>query len=69
MISLRQTDEYGVHYATDTFLTLEDAKDALWNLECALDDSTSAARSYRLQDAIAQLRELINEQEQTNEED
>ena len=34
-----------------------------------IDDSTSAARSYRLQDAIAQLRELINEQEQTNEED
>ena len=68
MIDLIQYDEYNVPYAVDTFLTVNDAKDALWQMECALDDSTSAARSYRLQDAIAQLRELINEQEQTNEE-
>jgi hypothetical protein len=63
MIDLIQYDEYNVPYVVDTFLTVDDAKDALWQMECALDDSTSAARSYRLQDAIAQLRELINEQE------
>ena len=59
MISLTQRDEYGVTYCTDTFLTIEDAKDALWNLECALDDATSASRSYHLQDAIAELRAQI----------
>ena len=69
MIDLIQYDEYNVPYSVDTFLTVDDAKDALWQMECALDDSSSAAQSYRLQDAIAQLRELINEQEQTNEED
>lgn len=69
MIDLIQYDEYNVPYSVDTFLTVDDAKEALWQMECALDDSSSAAQSYRLQDAIAQLRELINEQEQTNEED
>ena len=59
MISLTQRDEYGVTYCTDTFLTIEDAKDALWNLECALDDATSVSRSYHLQDAIAELRAQI----------
>jgi len=59
MITLTQRDEYGVTYCTDTFLTIEDAKDALWNLECALDDATSASRSYHLQDAIAELRAQI----------
>lgn len=69
MIDLIQYDEYNVPYSVDTFLTVEDAKDALWQMECALDDSSSAAQSYRLQDAIAQLKELIAEQEQTDEED
>lgn len=69
MIDLIQYDEYNVPYSVDTFLTVEDAKDALWQMECALDDSSSAAQSYRLQDAIAQLKELITEQEQTDEED
>jgi hypothetical protein len=63
MIDLIQYDEYNVPYSVDTFLTIDDAKDALWQMECALDDSSSAAQSYRLQDAIAQLRELIDEQE------
>jgi hypothetical protein len=63
MITLTQRDEYGVTYCTDTFLTIEDAKDALWNLECALDDATSASRAYYLQDAIAELREQIAEAE------
>lgn len=68
MISITQRDEYGVTYCVDTFLTLEDAKDALWNLECELEDTTSASRSYHLQDAIAELRAQIAVQEQTNEE-
>lgn len=63
MIELIATDEYGVHYATDTFLSIEDAKDALWQLECALDDATTASRSYTLQGLIADLREQINEAE------
>ena len=66
MIDLIQYDEYNVPYSVDTFLTIDDAKDALWQMECALDDSTSASQSYRLQDAIAQLKDLINEQEQTH---
>ena len=68
MIDLAQVDEYGVTYCTDTFLTIEDAKDALYNLECALDDSTSASRSYYLQDLISQLRDQI-EQQESNDED
>lgn len=68
MINLAQVDEYGVTYCTDTFLTIEDAKDALYNLECALDDSTSASHSYFLQDLISQLRDQI-EQEEFNDED
>lgn len=66
MISLTQCDEYGVTYCTDTFLTIEDAKEALWNLECALDDATSASQSYRLQEVISQLRELIAEEEESD---
>jgi len=60
MIELTTIDEYGVHYATDTFLTIDDAKDALWALECALDDATTASRSYTLQGLIADLREQIS---------
>ena len=60
MIELIATDEYGVHYATDTFLSIDDARDALWALECALDDATTASRSYTLQGLIADLREQIS---------
>jgi hypothetical protein len=63
MIYLTQCDENGVPYAIDTFLTVDDAKDALWNLECRLDDATSASESYRLQGLIAELREQIAEEE------
>lgn len=63
MITITQRDEYGVTYAIDTFLTLEDAKGALYSLECELDDSTSASRSYHLQDVIAELRAQIEEAE------
>lgn len=63
MIELIQCDEYGVHYCTDTFLSIDDAKEALWNLECALEDATTSAQSYRLQDFIDQLRAQIEEAE------
>lgn len=63
MITLTQCDEYGITYCTDTFLTIEDAKDALYNLECALDAATTASQSYRLQDMIAELREQITNEE------
>jgi hypothetical protein len=62
MIELIQTDEYGVHHSTETFLTVDDARDALNQMECALDDAT-AAQSYRLQDLINQLKESIAEHE------
>ena len=65
MINITQQDEYGVTYCTNTFLTIEDAKDTLWQLECALDDSPTPARSYMLQDAIAQLREQIDSYEES----
>ena len=62
MIELIQTDEYGVHYSTETFLTVEDACDALNQMECALDDAVGA-QAYRLQDLINQLKESIAEHE------
>ena len=63
MIELIQTDEYGVHYSTETFLTVADAKDALNQMECALEDAVSATQSYRLQDLIDQLKDQITEHE------
>jgi hypothetical protein len=62
MIELIQTDEYGVHYSTETFLTVEDARDALNQMESALDDAT-VSQAYRLQDLINQLKESIAEHE------
>ena len=58
MIELIQTDEYGVHFSTETFLTVEDARDALNQMESALDDAT-VSQAYRLQDLINQLKESI----------
>ncbi len=66
MITLTSVDEYGVTYAIDTFLSIEDAKDALWQLECALDDAQSPSRYYHLQDAISNLRAQISEHEDSN---
>ncbi len=63
MISLVSVDEYGVTYAVDTFLSVQDAKDALWQLECYLDDAQTSARYYQLQDAISDLRTQIAEHE------
>lgn len=67
MIELTMVDEYGMHYATDTFLTIDDAKDALWRLECALEDAATESRSYNLQVLIADLREQIREAELSEE--
>jgi hypothetical protein len=63
MISLISVDEYGVTYAVDTFLTIEDAKDALWQLECYMEDAQTPSRCYQLQDAISDLRQQIAEHE------
>jgi hypothetical protein len=63
MIELTQTDEYGAHYCTETFLTVDDARDALNQMECALEDAISATQSYRLQDLINQLKEQIEQHE------
>jgi len=63
MITLTTLDEYGVTYAVDTFLSVEDAKDALWQMECTLDEMPHGARYYELQDAIADLRSQITEHE------
>ncbi len=67
MINLTSVDEYGVTYAVDTFLTIEDAKDALWQLESYLDEAQTSARYYQLQDAISDLRQQISEHESNDE--
>lgn len=69
MIELIQTDEYGVHYCTETFLTVEDAKFALNQMECSLEDVTSPTRAYKLQDLISQLQEAITDYEDDHSED
>ena len=66
MITLTSIDEYGVTYAVDTFLTIEDAKDALWQMECTLDVMPHGSRYYLLQDAISDLRQQISEHEDSN---
>jgi len=63
MINLTSVDEYGVTYAVDTFLSIQDAKDTLWQLECALDDAQTPSRCYQLRDAISDLRTQISEHE------
>jgi hypothetical protein len=63
MIKVQQIDEYGVPYTVDTFLTIEDAKHTLNQLECSLEDCVTATRAYRLIDAIDQLRQAINDHE------
>ena len=63
MIKVQQIDEYGVPYTVDTFLTIEDAKHTLNQLECSLEDCVTATRAYRLIDAIDQLRQAIDDHE------
>lgn len=68
MIELIVEDEHGQHYATETFLTTQDAKDYLYLLECALDDARGPAETHRLRTMIAQLEDSITEAEQTEDE-
>ena len=63
MIELYTTDEYGAPYAIDTFLTVEDARDALNQLECSLEDCITSARAHRLMEAIDQLKASIADYE------
>lgn len=63
MIELYTTDEYGAPYAIDTFLTVDDARDALNQLECSLEDCITPARAHRLMEAIDQLKASIADHE------
>jgi len=67
MITVNQIDEYGVPYAIDTFLTIEDAKHTLSQLECSLEDCVTSVRAYRLIDAIDQLKQAIAEHENADD--
>ena len=63
MIELIIDDEYGVPFAIDTFLTVDDARDALNQMECSLEDCVTAERAYRLTQAIDQLKQSIADHE------
>ena len=63
MITIQQLDESGVPYAVDTFLTIDDAKQTLNQLESSLEDCVTSVRAYRLMDAIDQLRQAIADHE------
>ncbi len=63
MIQLVVDDEYGVPFAIDTFLTVDDARDALNQLECSLEDCITSARAHYLMQAIDQLKTSIAEHE------
>ena len=67
MITLVVDDEYGVPFAVDTYLTVDDARHALNQLECSLEDCMTSARAYRLMQAIDQLREAIAEHEEADD--
>ena len=63
MITIQQLDEFGVPYSVDSFLTIDDAKQTLNQLECSLEDCVTSVRAYRLIDAIDQLRQAIADNE------
>lgn len=68
MIELIVEDEYGQHFATETFLTVQDAKDYLSVLDSALDDAHTSTEVYRLRGMISQLEESIMQAELQEEE-
>jgi len=68
MIELILEDEYGQHFATETFLTIQDAKDYLSVLDSALDDADTSTEVYRLRGLISQLEESIMQAELQEEE-
>lgn len=63
MIQVVVDDEYGVPFAIDTFLTIEDARHALNELECSLEDCMTSARAHHLMQAIDQLKQSIADHE------
>ena len=63
MITIQQLDEFGVPYSVDSFLTIDDAKQTLNQLECSLEDCVTSVRAYRLIDAIDQLKQAIADHE------
>jgi hypothetical protein len=63
MIQIVVDDEYGAPFAIDTFLTIEDARHALNELECSLEDCMTPARAHRLIQAIDQLKTSIADHE------
>lgn len=63
MIQVVVDDEYGAPFAIDTFLTIEDARHALNELECSLEDCMTSARAHRLMQAIDQLKQSIADHE------
>ena len=68
MIELIVEDEYGQHFATETFLTVQDAKDYLSVLDSALDNADTSTEVYRLRGLISQLEESIMQAELQEEE-
>lgn len=64
MITLVVDDEHGVPFAVDTFLTVEDARHALTQMEDSLEDCRSSVRAHNLMCAIDQLKEAIAEHEE-----
>jgi hypothetical protein len=64
MIELIDRDEYGCGRLVASYETLDDARDALNELECALEDATSSARISKLNGLIEQLEQLIREHEE-----
>lgn len=59
MIELTDVDEYGSTFCAHTFYTVKDAEDALYQLECALEDTVNGANAHRLRVLIAQLEDQI----------
>jgi len=63
MIQLVVDDEYGVPFAIDTFLTVDDARATLNQLECSLEDCMTSSRAHYLIKAIDQLKASIADHE------
>lgn len=64
MIEVTEHDEYGCNRAVAVYESIEDARDGLNQLECALEDATNFAVISRISGLIDQLEELIREHEE-----
>lgn len=65
-VSFVSEDEYGVPYAARTFSSIEDLHDEIRALEELLDES-SVSRSYVIQAALDQLKQLAHDVELEDE--